>query len=194
MSEKRCAWCLGHSEYIQYHDEEWGTPLFDERKTFEFMVLESFQSGLSWLTILRKRDNFRRAFDDFDVSKIAKYGEKDLNRLMNDASIVRNRAKIEATINNARVVEEMHKRGENLVDYFWDFVDHTPIQNKLKNLKDADSKTPLSEKISKQMKKDGFRFLGPTTVYSHMQATGMVNDHLVSCPRYKELNEKYSAK
>ncbi len=187
MKMQRCEWCLGHPEYILYHDEEWGTPLFDERKSFEFLVLESFQAGLSWLTILRKRENFRQAFDDFDVSKIAKYGKQDLKRLLGDAGIVRNKAKIEACINNAQVVQKMYETDETLVNYLWKWVDYKPIQNKLRRLSDAHSQTDLSRKISKQMKKDGFRFLGPTTIYSHMQATGMVNDHLISCPRYDEL-------
>jgi DNA-3-methyladenine glycosylase I len=181
---ERCPW-PGISEpiYSRYHDEEWGVPLTDSRLLFEKMVLEGFQAGLSWLTILKKRENFRRAFHDFDATKIARYGARDLDRLMKDAGIVRNSLKIESTIDNAKAYLALSKRTP-FSHFVWSFIDGQPQQNALVTMKDAPSETIVSKRISKALKAEGFRFTGPTTIYAFMQSSGMVNDHLVSCPRH----------
>lgn len=181
----RCPWTgIADPIYARYHDEEWGVPLTDSRALFEKLTLEAFQSGLSWLTILKKRENFRAAFHGFDTVKIARYGERDFARLMADAGIVRNRLKIEATIDNARAYNALSKRVP-FADFIWSHLDGPPVQNRLVTLKDAPAKTDLSIRISKALKAEGFRFVGPTTVYAFMQSSGMVNDHLVACPRHK---------
>lgn len=181
----RCPWRgIDDPIYARYHDEEWGVPLTDDRAIFEKLTLEAFQSGLSWLTILKKRENFRRAFHDFDVKRIARYGEKDVARLMADAGIVRNKLKIEATITNAKAALALSKR-QSLSSFIWGFIDGAPAQNNLKSYKDAPPSTELSKRISKALKAEGFTFVGPTTVYAFMQSAGMVNDHLVSCHRYE---------
>lgn len=181
---ERCPWTgIDDPEYACYHDSEWGVPLTDDRALFEKLILEGFQSGLSWLTILRKRDNFRRAFHGFDPEKIARYRERDISRLMNDAGIVRNRMKIEATIDNAKAYLALAKR-QPFAHFVWGFIDGKPKQNALKRLKDAPAQTETSLHISKALKREGFRFVGPTTVYAFMQSSGMVNDHLIDCPRY----------
>jgi DNA-3-methyladenine glycosylase I len=181
---ERCPWAgLSDPEYIRYHDEEWGVLQRDDRALFEKMVLEGFQSGLSWRTILNKRDNFRRAFHNFDAERIARYGPKDVARLMADAGIVRNRLKIEATIDNARALSKLHER-TTLSAFLWDLVDGKPRVNRFRSTKEVPAASPDSTLISKALKKEGFRFVGPTTIYAFMQATGMVNDHLVSCHRY----------
>ncbi len=181
----RCPWPGIEQEiYARYHDEEWGVPLTDDRALFEKLVLEGFQSGLSWLTILKKRENFRRAFHGFDAKQIARYGERDVARLMADAGIVRNRLKIEATIDNAKAVLALSRR-QSLSSFLWGFLENGPIQNRLASFKDAPAHTDLSRRISKALKAEGFRFVGPTTIYAFMQSAGMVNDHLVSCPRYR---------
>ena len=182
--KSRCSWCLGNDLYKTYHDEEWGVPLHDEIKLFEFLVLESFQSGLSWLTILKKRENFRKAFDGFDPEKVAAYSEKEIERLMQDAGIVRNRRKIEAAINNARCFLEIQKEYGSFDKYIWAFVGFRSIINQWKNLQEMPAKTKLSDKIAADMKRRGFKFVGSTVIYSHMQATGMVNDHVVGCFRH----------
>ncbi|MEQ1714717.1 MAG: DNA-3-methyladenine glycosylase I [Hyphomicrobium sp.] len=180
----RCPWPgIADPVYAHYHDTEWGVPLTDDRALFEKLVLEGFQSGLSWLTILKKRENFRRAFHGFDTAKIARYGAKDIARLMDDAGIVRNRLKIEATIDNARAYLVLAKRLP-LSHFVWSHIESGPQQNCLATLKDAPSQTEVSKRISKALKAEGFRFVGPTTVYAFMQSSGMVNDHLVSCPRH----------
>ena len=180
----RCPWPgINDPVYARYHDEEWGVPLTDDRALFEKLVLEGFQSGLSWLTILKKRDNFRRAFHNFDTVKIARYGARDVDRLMNDAGIVRNKLKIEATIDNAKACLALAKH-QSLSHFIWGFIEGPPIQNKLHTLKDAPALSELSTRISKALKAEGFRFVGPTTIYAFMQSSGMVNDHLVSCPRH----------
>jgi len=183
-SGERCNW-TGISEpiYARYHDEEWGVPLVDSGTMFEKLVLEGFQSGLSWLTILKKRENFRSAFDQFDTEKIARYRARDIERLMHDVGIVRNLAKIEATIENAKAYNTLSKT-KPFAHFIWGFLEGVPIQNRLASLKDAPSETELSKRISKALKREGFRFLGPTTVYAFMQSSGMVNDHLVTCPRH----------
>lgn len=180
----RCTWVgIADAEYQRYHDEEWGVPMTDDRRLFEKLVLEGFQSGLSWLTILKKRDNFRRAFDDFDAEKIVRYGERDTARLMADAGIIRNRLKVAATIDNARAYLALRER-TTLAAFLWGFVDGRPLINQRASLRDVPAETPTSAAISKALKKAGFRFVGPTTVYAFMQSTGMVNDHLTSCHRH----------
>jgi DNA-3-methyladenine glycosylase I len=184
-SVSRCPWGgIEDAEYSRYHDEEWGVPLVDDRRMFEKLILEGFQSGLSWLTILKKRDNFRRAFHDFDVAAISRYGEKDKSRLMADAGIVRNRLKIEATIDNAKAYLALTKK-QPFSLFLWGFLDGRPIVHERASLKEVPGSTDLSKRISKALKGEGFRFVGPTTVYAFMQSSGMVNDHLVTCHRHK---------
>jgi len=180
----RCGWPGADPLYVAYHDEEWGVPEYDSRALFEKLLLDGFQAGLSWITILRKRDGFRSAFDKFEPEKMARYRPAKLERLMNDAGIVRNRAKIEASVTNARAwlaIEE----ARGFSDYLWDFVDGRPIRNRFSNLGDVPASTPLAEAISKDLKARGFRFCGPTIVYAFMQAVGMVNDHMVACHRHE---------
>ncbi|MBC2730554.1 DNA-3-methyladenine glycosylase I [Thiobacillus sp.] len=183
----RCTWCGTDPLYCAYHDEEWGVPLHDERALFEFLILEGAQAGLSWFTILKKREGYRRAFNHFDVERIARYGEADVARLMADAGIVRNRLKIESTITNARATLALRETLGGLDAYFWNFVDGRPIDNAWKGIGQVPASTPLSDAISKDLKKRGFKFVGSTIVYAHMQATGMVNDHTVDCFRHREV-------
>jgi DNA-3-methyladenine glycosylase I len=183
----RCAWCSADPLYRAYHDTEWGVPLHDERALFELLILEGAQAGLSWFTILKKRENYRRAFDDFNAERIARYTEADVARLMADAGIVRNRLKIESTITNARATLKLREAGEGLDAYFWNFVDGRPIVNAPADLSQVPASTPLSDAISKDLKKRGFKFVGSTIVYAHMQAMGLVNDHTTDCFRYAEL-------
>jgi DNA-3-methyladenine glycosylase I len=187
---KRCSWCLGDDIYIEYHDKDWGTPVHDDRKHFEFLVLESFQAGLSWLTILKKRENFRKAFNGFDPKKVAKYDKKKVERLMKDAGIIRNRRKIEAAINNAKRFLKVQKEFGSFDKYIWGFTDFKPKINSWKKLSQIPATTKLSDRISKDLKKRGFTFVGSTVIYAHIQAIGLVNDHIVSCFRYNELKEK----
>jgi len=187
MLKKKCDWCLGDSLYEKYHDTEWGKPVFDDQTLFEFITLESFQAGLSWITVLRKREHFKAAFDGFDYQKIAAYGNAEKIKLLSNSKIIRNRLKIEAAIKNAAAFIKIQIIHGSFSNYMWDFVSGTPIVNKFKSLKELPPFTPLAEKISKDLKQKGFTFVGPTVVYSHMQATGMVNDHLVDCFRYTEL-------
>ena len=183
--KQRCNWTTDDELMIRYHDDEWGKPVHDDKKLFEFLVLESAQAGLSWKTILHKRANYRKAFHDFDYEKIAKYSEKDFKRLMNNVGLIRNRLKILATINNAHRFIEIRKEFGTFDKYIWSFVKNKPIINKIKSLKDLPAKTELSDRISADLKKRGFKFMGSTIVYAHMQATGMVDDHLMSCFRKK---------
>lgn len=183
----RCAWCGTDPLYVAYHDLEWGVPVRDDRRLFEFLVLESAQAGLSWLTILRKRENYRRAFHDFDAGKVAAMGAADVEALLADAGIVRNRQKIEAAIGNARALLKIREERGDFWPYLWDFVDNVPIRNTWRTLAEIPPSTPLAERLSRDMKARGFRFLGPTILYAHMQATGMVNDHLVDCFRWAEV-------
>ena len=185
--KQRCEWAGSDPLYVSYHDIEWGTPVFDDRVLFEFLILEGMQAGLSWLTILRKRENFRNAFDNFDVSKIANYTEKDINRLLNNDGIIRNRLKISAAIENARQFLKVQEKYGKFSNYIWSFVNHKPVINKWTSMKDIPATTPVSEKMSKELKKQGFKFVGSTICYALMQATGMVNDHLVDCFRYSQL-------
>ncbi len=186
MTDKRCPWCLAAPEYIRYHDEEWGVPSFDARHLFEMLTLEGAQAGLSWLTILRKREGYRRAFHGFDPERIAAFGEDDVARLLADPGIVRNRLKVSATIGNARAWLEL-EANEGAVPFLWSFVDGRPIQNRWQRLEQLPAATPVSDAMSRELKRRGFRFVGSTICYAFMQAVGMVNDHLVSCPRYSEV-------
>lgn len=184
----RCPWPVGDDPlYLKYHDEEWGVPVRDDRLIFEFLVLEAFQAGLSWRTILHKRENFRKAFAGFDFEKVARFGARDLARLMNDAGIVRNRAKILAAVNNAKRFIEVRGEFGSFSDYMWSWVGGRPIVHRFRVLGDFPVFTDEAVAWAKDLKKRGFKFLGPTVVYSHMQAVGMVNDHTVGCFRYKEL-------
>ena len=187
MSKKRCAWCIGDPLYETYHDEEWGKPIFDDNKLFEFLILETFQAGLSWVTVLRKRENFRKAFDGFDYKKVANYDQKKIDSLLQDAGIIRNKLKIHATVSNAKAFMKVQDEFGSFSNYIWGFVDGKPIKNKFKSIKDLPANTPLSDTISKDLKSRGFKFVGTTVVYAHMQATGMVNDHETSCFRYNEI-------
>jgi len=184
----RCPWSHGSELYQQYHDKEWGVPLREERGQFEFLILEGAQAGLSWITILKKRDNYRRAFDQFDAERIAAYDDKDRARLLADAGIVRNRLKIDAAISNARACLRLRDSGTSLDEFLWRYVDGKPIVNRFRTMGDVPATTELSDRISRDLKKAGFRFVGSTIVYSFMQATGMVNDHLLSCPRHAALS------
>ena len=187
MTPHRCGWCLGDPLYEKYHDTEWGVPVRDDATLFEFLILETFQAGLSWITILRKRENFRQAFDGLDYQKIARYNDEDVSRLMENPGIVRNRLKIQATITNARAFMEVQQEFGSFSNYIWQFVDHQPLNNRLTNYKLAPATTALSDTISKDLKKKGFKFVGSTVVYAHMQATGMVNDHEIHCFRHGEV-------
>ncbi|MEG9327766.1 DNA-3-methyladenine glycosylase I [Salinimicrobium catena] len=188
-NKKRCGWCEGDPLYEAYHDEEWGVPLYDDDRLFEFLILETFQAGLSWITILRKRENFRKAFDQFDFRQIAEYSEEKLEELMQNSGIIRNKAKINASVANAKAYIEIREEFGSFSKYIWSFVDDQPLQPGLASYKEAPAQTELSQKISKDLKKRGFKFVGPTVVYAHMQATGMVNDHEVGCFRHKEVQE-----
>lgn len=187
MEKQRCGWCQGDALYERYHDEEWGVPLKDDARLFEFLILETFQAGLSWITILRKRENFRRALDNFDYHKIAQYDETKIQSLLQDPGIIRNKLKIRATVGNAQAFLNIQKEFGSFSQYIWAFVDGKPIQNKHKHYKDTPGNTPLSDTISKDLKKRGFKFVGSTVVYAHMQATGMVNDQEINCFRYNEV-------
>ena len=185
--KNRCGWCVGDQLYEVYHDEEWGVPLYDDLKLFEFLVLETFQAGLSWTTVLRKRENFRAAFDAFDYTKIAQYDASKFDALINNKEIIRNKLKIKAAISNAQAFIDIKNEFGSFSKYIWTFVGETPIKNKVIDYKKAPANTPLSDRISKDLKSRGFKFVGSTVVYAHMQATGMVNDHEVDCFRYNEV-------
>ncbi|MBO6827993.1 MULTISPECIES: DNA-3-methyladenine glycosylase I [unclassified Allomuricauda] len=187
MDKHRCGWCLGDPLYEAYHDTEWGVPVRDDDTLFEFLILETFQAGLSWITVLRKRENFRKAFDRFNYRKIAAYDQKKVDSLLQDPGIIRNKLKVNATISNAKAFMEIQKEFGSFNTYIWDFVDGEPIKNQWKNYKDAPATTAVSDAISKDLKKRGFKFVGSTVIYAHMQATGMVNDHEVNCFRYHEV-------
>ena len=186
---QRCSWCLDDPLYIKYHDLEWGNPVYEDQKLFEFLILETFQAGLSWITILRKRENFRGAFDNFDYLKVASYNTEKVELMMQNKGIIRNRLKIYAAVNNAQAFLEVIRQEKSFSDYIWQFVEGKPIQNQYRSMEDVPAYTPLAEKISKDLKQRGFKFVGPTVIYSHMQATGMVNDHVMSCFRYKEIQQ-----
>ena len=177
----RCAWCEKDDLYRDYHDNEWGKPVYDDDKLFEFLILETFQAGLSWHTILKKRENFRAAFDAFDYKKVANYNEDKVQELLLDAGIIRNQLKIRATISNAIAFMKVQDEFGSFSKYIWNFSDGKPIENNRKSLLEVPATTPLSDEISKDLKKRGFKFVGSTVVYAHMQATGMVNDHVENC-------------
>ena len=184
---KRCSWCGQDELYCRYHDEEWGVPVYDDRKHFEFMVLESAQAGLSWLTILRKREVYRRAYAGFDPQVVADYGEAQIKELLENPGIVRNERKIRASLNNARRFLEVQEAFGSFSDYLWAFVGHRPVVNAWQQEREIPAQTALSVAISKDLKQRGFQFLGPIIIYSHLQATGLVNDHIVDCFRYQEI-------
>ncbi len=184
---RRCPWPKEDPLYVAYHDQEWGVPEFDDRALFEKLVLDGFQAGLSWITILRKRENFRRAFDGFEPEKIARYTPKKVERLMQDAGIVRNRMKIEGTVLSARAWVDVMEQGPGFSRLLWDFLDGRPKDNRLRSITQIPAETELSRKIAKELARRGFKFCGPTIVYAFMQAVGMVNDHLVTCYRHAQL-------
>lgn len=185
--KQRCAWCGNDPLYVAYHDTEWGIPVKDDTALFEFLILETFQAGLSWITILRKRENFRKAFDYFDYQKVATYGEDKIAELLLNEGIIRNKLKVRAAVTNAQAFMEIQKEFGSFSTYIWDFVNHIPIKNSFTSMKDIPANTALSDRISEDLKKRGFKFVGTTVVYAHMQATGMVNDHIVDCFRYREV-------
>lgn len=187
MVKHRCGWCVGDILYEKYHDEEWGVPVKDDETLFEFLILETFQAGLSWITVLKKRKNFRKAFDNFDYHKISKYDDAKVSALLENAGIIRNRLKIKATISNAIAFMNVQEEFGSFSNYIWGFTHQKPIKNKVQHYKEAPANTPLSNKISQDLKKRGFKFVGSTVVYAHMQATGMVNDHEINCFRYNEV-------
>lgn len=185
--KKRCFWVSDDPLYIEYHDNEWGVPVYDDDKLFEFLILETFQAGLSWITILKKRENFRKAFDNFDYKKIAKYSEDKYEELLQDAGIIRNKLKVKATITNAQLFMKVQEEFGSFSKYIWDFTNGKPIINKFEKREEVPATTELSDTISKDLKKRGFKFVGSTVIYAHMQATGMVNDHTTDCFRYHEV-------
>lgn len=185
----RCPWCTGFDQYIKYHDEEWGVPVHDDRIHFEFLVLEGAQAGLSWSTILKKREGYRNAFADFDAAKVSKFTEKRLEKILEDPSIVRNRLKVYAAVNNAKKFLEVQKEFGSFDKYIWGFVGGKPIVNKRSGMGDTPATTPESDALSKDLIKRGFKFVGSTVIYAHMQACGLVNDHMQSCFRYKETSK-----
>lgn len=188
MKEKRrCTWCLGNPLYEAYHDQEWGVPLTDDKLLFEFLILETFQAGLSWITILKKRENFRKAFDEFDYSLIARYTQPKVESLMQDAGIIRNHLKIRSAISNAQAYIRVREEFGSFSKYIWQFVDNRPVQNNHRTGSEIPASTEISIALSKDLKKRGFKFIGPTVVYAHMQATGMVNDHVQDCFRYQQV-------
>lgn len=178
----RCDWCGTDPLYVKYHDEEWGKPVYDDKTLFEFLILEGAQAGLSWITILKRREGYRKAFADFDVHKVAAFNEEDVARLMNDPGIIRNRLKVNAAIKNAQLFIEIQQEYGSFSDFIWGYLpERKPIQNHVTSMKDVPARTELSDKIAKDMKKRGFKFFGTTICYAHMQATGMVNDHRMDC-------------
>lgn len=177
----RCGWCEKDDLYRNYHDQEWGKPVYDDATIFEFLILETFQAGLSWYTVLAKRENFRSAFDNFNLNKIAKYSDKKMEELAEDSGIIRNKLKIKATVTNAQAFIKVQEEFGSFSKYIWGFVDGKPIDNQPKTLSEVKATTPISDALSKDMKKRGFKFVGSTVMYAHMQATGMVNDHVMNC-------------
>ncbi len=183
----RCGWVGKEEIYVNYHDEEWGVPVRNDDQQFEFLILETFQAGLSWITILRKRENFRKALDNFDYKKIARYNEEKIQSLLQDEGIIRNQLKVRATVTNAQAFMKIQEEFGSFTDYIWGFVDHKPVNEKRKNIKEVPPSTELSDRISKDLKKRGFKFVGSTVVYAHLQATGIVNDHVLDCFRHTEV-------
>jgi DNA-3-methyladenine glycosylase I len=194
LKEKRtrCQWVNDDPTYVKYHDKEWGVPIFNDRILFEFLILEGMQAGLNWLTILKKRENFRKAFNNFDAKKIAKYNSQKINSLLTNPGIIRNRLKIQSVITNAQALSQLKPEWKSFSDYIWHFVDGKPIKNHWKNFSQIPNRTEVSDQMSKDLKKRGFKFIGSTICYAFMQAVGMVNDHTIDCYRYKEVNKLYS--
>ena len=189
-TKTRCKWCEKDQLYIDYHDKEWGVPVRDDRKLFEFLVLEGAQAGLSWITILRKREGYRDAFAEFDPEKVARFTPKRLEKLLQNPGIIRNRLKVQSCVSNARAFLETQEEFGSFSGYIWRFTDGTPIVNRFKTIKDVPARTEVSDRISKDMKQRGFKFVGSTIIYAHMQATGMVNDHTTDCFRHAPLAKK----
>ncbi len=188
VGKKRCNWCLSDPLYIQYHDQEWGVPVYDDQKLFEFLILEGAQAGLSWLTILKRREGYRDAFCSFRAEEVARMGESDVQRLMQDQRIIRNQLKIRGTLANARAFLKVQEEFGSFQRYSWKFVDGKPVINHRRNLGAVPATTPISDAFSKDLKQRGFKFVGSTIMYAHMQAVGMVNDHLVSCFRHSQVS------
>jgi DNA-3-methyladenine glycosylase I len=186
----RCPWCLSDPLYIEYHDHEWGVPVHDDRKWFEFLILEGVQAGLSWFLVLKKRENYRKAYDGFDFDKVAKYSGKKLARLLADPGLIRNRAKIAASVNNARAFIKIREEFGSFDRYIWSFVGNEPLCNRMRSMEQIPARTELSDALSKDLVRCGFKFAGSTIMYALMQATGLVNDHLVGCFRYEKLKNK----
>ena len=194
MTKNRCSWCENtFDQYVRYHDEEWGVPVHNDQIQFEFLTLESAQAGLSWSTILKKREGYRRAFAGFDVQKVARFDEPKIHQLLDNPEIVRNELKIRSAVNNAQRFIEIQNEFGSFDEYIWSFVDGEPIQNSWKSLDEVPATTPLSDRFSKDLKQRGFKFVGSTTMYAHLQATGLVNDHIVSCFRHDEIKALASA-
>lgn len=189
-SANRCAWCGDNPLYVNYHDTEWGVPVWNDRLLFEFLVLEGAQAGLSWITILKKRAAYQEAFAGFDPVKVARFDKRKIERLLQNPGIVRNRLKIESAVKNARAFLEVQEEFGSFAKYQWRFVDGQPIQNRFRTMDEVPAKTPISDAMSKDLKKRGFSFVGSTIIYAHMQAVGMVNDHVVSCFRHRELSSR----
>ena len=189
MEITRCPWCGDDPVYVAYHDTEWGVPVHEEHRHFEFIILEGAQAGLSWITILKRRDGYRRAFGDFDPEKVARFGEEEIGRLRNDTGIIRNERKIRAAVKNAQAFLSIQEEFGSFDSYIWEFVGGQPLINEFQDMAGVPAQTELSQKISKDLKRRGFSFVGPTIIYAHMQATGLVNDHLTSCFRHQELKE-----
>ena len=183
---KKCGWCVDNTLYESYHDEEWGSPTYNDQKLFELLLLEGAQAGLSWITILKKREGYRKALDGFEAEKVALYGPARINELLLNPEIVRNRLKVESAVSNARLVIDIQERTGSFSDYVWQFTDHQPTQNFFRSMEQIPATTPASDRMSRAMKKDGFKYVGSTICYAYMQATGMVNDHLVSCFRHEQ--------
>lgn len=192
MDKERCGWVKNtFDQYIKYHDEEWGIPVHDDKVHFEFMILESAQAGLSWSTVLKKREGYKKSFLDFDVDQVAKFGEREIEGLIQNPAIIRNKLKINAAVNNARRFLEIQQEFGSFDHYIWGFVNHNPIINHWKSLKEVPATTPQSDLLSKDLQKRGFKFVGSTIVYAHMQACGLVNDHTTDCFRHEEIIETY---
>lgn len=190
--KKRCDWCEDtFDEYVKYHDEEWGVPVHDDRKQFEFLILEGAQAGLSWSTILKKREGYRKAFADFDVEKVARFDENKIQKLLQNPEIVRNKLKVRSAVTNAQKFIEVQEEFGSFDRYIWSFVDGEPVNNSRETMKEIPATTKISDKLAKDLKKRGFKFVGSTIIYAHMQAVGMVNDHLVSCFRHAEVKNMH---
>lgn len=187
LKEEKCGWCLGSDLYIQYHDEEWGCPNFDTQHLFEMINLEGAQAGLSWITILNKREGYRKLFAEFAPEKIARFTDAKLDKIATNPAIVRHKQKVYAVRKNAQALLKLRDSGEEFSDFVWKYVDHTPVDNKVRKLSEVPGSTPVSKQMSKDLKRLGFSFVGPTTCYAFMQAAGLVNDHLMNCPSYKKV-------